>query len=172
MIRYASRLPPGRGCQILEDNQTVRKTVQCSEEYTLLFMEALVNHFIRQPDPLVVPVYRFEVLEKSRYKYCYSYDMQLLGMLSEEEKQFVDRVGDLYDKHGADALSIPYELYPEKRSLPQFFSYLKQVVELDRYHDLHSGNIMIDLDENYRIIDLEGFHYYTLNNSANDWITR
>lgn len=173
MIRYANRLPPG--CKLLEDGKTVRKTALCSEQHTLEFMEVLVNHFIRYPDPLVVPVFHFEVLANSRNNQSYFYDMQRLGMLSLQEKDLVDRIGDLTDKHGPDAMSIPWlplELYPERHSQPELFSYLQQVVRLNRYHDLHSGNVMIDEQESYRLIDLEGFSMYSLDHSANDWITR
>jgi len=135
-------------------------------------MQVLVKHFINHPDPLVVPVSRFEIIENTQYNHRYSYDMEFLGMLSKEEKLFIDRVGDLHDQFGADALNQDYDLYPERHSLPRLFSYLKEVIALNRYHDLHAGNIMIDLDENYRIIDLEGFYYFSLYNSSNNWITR
>src|SRR5579885_1526741 len=102
-MKYANRLPPGKGVKLLDDGVTIRKTAHCSEEKTLIFMEAIANHFIAYPDPMVVPVYSFEILKKSRNESIYTYDMMRLGILSEAERDLIDRIGDLHDRFGADA---------------------------------------------------------------------
>jgi len=172
MIKYANRLPPGKPVELLDDGLTVRKTAQCSEEKTLRFMEALANHFIRHPDPMVVPVYSFEVLKKSKYEYLYTYDMQRLGLLLPEERQLIDLIADLYDLHGKDACNLEWELYPGKHEFPKLFSFLSRVCQEDRYFDIHSGNVLGDEDGEYRLIDLEGFLRTPLELRENDWITR
>lgn len=167
MIRYPTRLPSG--LEIL-DGLKVRKTARCSMEHTLRFMDALVNHFIRHPDPMVVTVYQFQNLSMGS-KIEYSYDMDLLGMLSDDEKTLVSHYGSLQDRYGRDAY-MNSRMTGKEREYPSLFSFLKELTIQGRYHDLHSGNVMIDLDGNYRVIDLEGFHYQNLSHRENSWITR
>jgi hypothetical protein len=172
MIKYANRLPPGKGVKLLDDGETIRKIAQCSEDRTLVFMENLVNHFIAFPDPMVVPVYRFEIIKRSRHESSYSYDMMRLGILSEKERELIDLVGDLHDSRGADACSLDYELYPGRLEYPELFGFLKFITQQQRYWDIHSGNILMDSDGNYRLVDLEGFLRTPLEQSCNDWISR
>jgi hypothetical protein len=167
MIRYPTRLPSG--LQIL-DGLKVRKTARCSMEHTFRFMDALINHFIRQPDPTVVPVYQFLNLSTAS-RFEYSYDMDLLGMLSDDEKMLVSHYGSLQDRHGRSAY-MHSAMINKEREYPHLFSFLKELTIQGRYYDLHGGNIMIDLEGNYRVIDLEGFHYRNLSHQDNNWITR
>lgn len=172
MIKYANRLPPGKGVQLLEDGETIRKTAHCSELKTLEFMEAIANHFIAYPDPMVVPVYRFEVIHKTRHESVYSYDMMRLGILSETERDLIDRVGDLHDSYGRDACFREHEMYSGRHEYPMLFEFLKIVTQQQRYWDIHSGNILMDPEGNYRLIDLEGFLHTPLDRTGNEWISR
>jgi hypothetical protein len=181
MIKYATRLPPGKSVQLLNDG-VIRKIEHCSMEKTMEFMEALIKHFIAYPDPMVVPIYDFQTLTRKRNEYSYSYDMMRLGILTSEERRFIDLVGDMTDKYGKDAFMYEasdyltsqhdYDLNRGNLEFPKLYDFLKTVVELDRYHDIHSGNILMDLEENYRLIDLEGFQVTPLSDPRNDWISR
>jgi hypothetical protein len=172
MIKYATRLPPGKSVQLLDDGETIRKIAQCSELKTLEFMKAVTCHFIDYPDPMVVPVYRFEILEKKRGNYVYSYDMMRLGILSEVERDLIDRIGDLHDSYGGDACYREGELYSGCYEYPELFNFLKLITRQQRYWDIHSGNILMDPDGQYRLIDLEGFLRTPLGQSCNNWISR
>lgn len=178
MIRYATRLPPGKPVQLISDG-IIRKIERCSMEKSMIFMEALINHFIEWPDPMVVPVYNFKVLSNKRNDYAYQYDMMRLGILTQEERNLIDHIGDLCDRRGMDAFDEPSPkeeygttLTQGEREFPQLFLFLKEVVRLNRYHDIHSGNILMDMDGDYRIIDLEGFLRTPLELPENDWISR
>lgn len=178
MIRYATRLPPGKGVELVNDS-TVRKIEYCSMDKSLEFMEALIKHFIRHPDPLVVPVYSYQLLSSKRNDYAYSYEMMRLGLLSQEERDFIDHVGDLVDRRGVDTFDTPSpteaygtSLVQGEREFPFLFRFLKEVVNQNRYFDIHSGNILMDMDGDYRLIDLEGFMKTPLSLRENNWITR
>lgn len=179
MIRYAHRLPPGAPLQLVGDS-IVRKTEHYASKHKLDYMWCLFNHFIIHPDPMVVPVVSYAILEKSSkyydYDYGYSYDMIRLGLLSEQEKDIINEVGDLVDRHGSkafdhinDKLECRTIMEQAQKDYPNLLIFLKELVKIGRYHDLHAGNIMLDLDENYRIIDLEGF--YT-GSDIPDWILK
>lgn len=171
MIEYAERLPPGKSIKLLDDN-TIRKTTQCSEKKTLVFMEAIIKHFIVNPHPMVVPLYSFQIISKSFFKNnTYSYTMMRLGILSNHEKDLIDFVGDMHDSYGAGAC-LQHIIYPGAGRYPELFEFLKTIVEQQRYWDIHSGNIMMDPFGKYRIIDIEGFIKTPLVLSENDWISR
>jgi len=160
------------GITVLDDGVTVRKTANVSRDVTYIFIETLINHFIRNPDPLVVPVYNFEFISHKGGMYSYSYDMMRLSMLSITEKKLIDRIGDLYDSHVAKACFLKYEEYPGADEYPELFRFLTEVTTGGKYWDIHSGNIMMDPDGNYRLIDLEGFLKTPLELEVNDWISR
>lgn len=172
MIKYAERKPLDLGIKILDDKRTIRKTVIYQAHKTLVFMKALVEHFIKHPDPLVVPVYSFEVIKESELgNNTYAYTMMRLGILSEAEEELIDFVGDMHDSYGA-AACIQEVKYPWQDKCPELFSFLKTVVEQQRYWDIHSGNILMDPDGQYRLIDLESFIKTPLILDCNDWISR
>ena len=174
MIKYATRLPPGKGLSLLNDT-TVRKTDLCSESKTLDFMIAIANHFIQNPDPLVVPIYNFEVINSIRSPYKYTYDMRRLGILNNHERHIVDMAGCCHDKYGGDAYQVWYDTVTYSsyaHEYPELFSFLKEILKINRYFDLHSGNVMIDEEENYRLVDIEGFIRTPLELRSNDWILR
>jgi hypothetical protein len=51
-------------------------------------------------------------------------------------------------------------------------TFLEKVISLDRYHDLHGENVMMDNDGDFRLIDIDGFNNPPLSLPENNWITR
>lgn len=171
MIRYSSNLPPGLA---FTGKERIRKTAHCSSKGHVVFMEKLCQHFINNPDPLVVPVYRFDNhnFKRSGSNYSYSYDMMALGMLSKHEKDLINDISERWDRFS----ELPSESKDEDtiqryKVYPELISFMDKVLSQRRYYDLHDGNIMIDLEENYRLIDLEGFYCRSLAHPSNKWIT-
>ena len=177
MIRYNNH-PLPYGLEYIDD-WTVRKTATCTGEDTLQYMEALCHHLIARPDPMVVPVYSFKYLGKQINVHRYQYDMMRLGDLTREETAIVYQVGDAWrslQRHIAtdpthqfkdNAIYTPDECWDKH---PKLMSFLQEVVELDRYHDLHGENVMVDNDGDYRVIDVEGFLNTPLSRPSNAWI--
>lgn len=170
MITYSERF--AFNIKLLDDGMTIRKTANCSMKASFVYIEALINHFIRNPDPKVVPVYDFKLLTYENGMHQYQYDMMRLGILSGQEKDLIDRAGDLLDMYGKRAFWQIDGVYSDFDEYPELYAYLKDLIAEGRYYDLHSGNIMMDTDYNYRIIDLEGFLNLPLEKEANDWISR
>jgi hypothetical protein len=172
MIRYATRTPPGKPVILLNDT-TIRKTTRGVLDRTFEFMNALIKHFIHNPDPLVVPIYSYKVLLIKRDNNSYQYDMMRLGLLPKEERALVDDAGDLADKYGKGFWSkANKDFYLKFQQNSKLASFLETISSQGRYHDLHSGNIMMDMDGDYRLVDLEGFTNNPLEAFDNDWITR
>ena len=180
MIRYATRLPPNTATRLLS-NGRVRKTEYFSQESSLEYMVALLEHLIHHPDPLIVPVYDYAILQKKRQDHIISYDMMRCGILEEDERMFVDYVGEAWDMHGQDlwkrldqgtCMKYPEELRYFRDEQKELASFLTEVIHQNRYQDLHSGNVMRDEDNNFVLIDLEGFIRTPLEADYNSWITR
>ncbi len=180
MIRYATRLPPNSATALLP-NGLVRKTEYFSTEQSFKFIVAVVEHFIKSPDPMVVPVYDYAILSERRHDYSICYDMMQCGILEEDERKLVDYIGDLWDVHGTDTWNRidagTCRRYAEELPLlqeqnPLLSNFLKRVVTEGRYLDLHSGNVMRNEDNEFVLIDLEGFIRTPLEAEINSWITR
>jgi hypothetical protein len=187
MIHYNNyKLPPG--LEYVGDGFTVRKTSLCTGDQALRFMEGLCKHLIAHPDPTIVPVYSFEYIgDGANNTYKYQYDMMRLGSISETEEQIIWQVGDAWRSGLKYGIINPVEQFlPDKASsfkapitveqaweqYPELMKFLDGVVKLNRYHDLHGENVMLDNDAQYRLVDLEGFKNPPLSLSENDWITR
>lgn len=156
-FKYAE-VPRFRGIT-LDSDTVARKTWTVSSKEFALEVGEVVNYFIRNPDPLVVPVYDWEYFGYRDFGYQYSYSMMRMGVLTTEEKQIINAAGD----HPHDFLKDPNDVCTKDlceglaSEYPVLVGYLHSVISQGRYHDLHCGNVMLDLDENYRLIDLEGF---------------
>jgi hypothetical protein len=145
----------------------VRKEASFSQRSNFEFIRNLVNHLIQTPDPMVVPVFRFETLEEDPPKtegawgtYKYAYEMKRLPKLSEAEKTIISRVIGHYKPVPTDTPDPTFQRYwKENSSLMEF---MNKVLDDGNYTDLHSGNFLKDHDGSYRIIDLEGFYKYPL----------
>jgi hypothetical protein len=171
MIRYATRLPPGKPVELVNDT-TIRKTYRWSLEYSFRFMDKLIKHFINHPDPLVVPISNYKVICANSYDYQYSYDMDRLGLLSKEERQLVNDCGDASDHYGCHFWhKMPESLRQKFNDHPKLSAFMQTISSQGRYHDLHSGNVMMNMDDEYMLIDIEGFLNLPLESPDNDWIT-
>lgn len=146
----------------LASDQVVRKEYSYSREESFNWIRGLVLHLISNPDPMVVPVYRFEDLrgapKKDHYEFRYAYEMMRLFMLTREEKYFIDvlarrKHSNLRDTEDPDVLR-------GKKEMPELFNFMVDVIEQGHYNDIHDGNFLKDDQGNYRIIDLEGFTTY------------
>ena len=180
MIRFATRLPPSHNVTAL-DNGLIRKTEWYARQSQFEFIVALLEHVTKHPEPLIVPVYEYRILESGPRDFTVSYDMMHCGILEKEERDFVDSVGEAWDlfhekvfeKLDAGACG-PYqdELRSGCQKLPELAKFLRQVVDEGRYMDLHSGNVMRNQYADYVLIDLEGFVRTPLNAPYNNWIAR
>jgi hypothetical protein len=153
----------------LVDEAIVRKEASTSMRDSYLAIKMLCEHFIAHPDPLVVPVYAFQTLSEGVGDYgtfTYSYDMKRLGQISRDEKDLISNFTDSYNSFGQATLSRIMKDYP--RLMP----FLEKVQEQDRYVDLHSGNVRVNEDGDYQLIDLEGFIIIPLVDKHNLWFTK
>lgn len=175
-MKYDPNIESRNGITLIDEHR-VRKEAQLSTREGFDYTRAVVKHFIRKPDPMVVPVYTFEVIEEtpekeSRYgTYIYAYEMMRLGMLSRDERAVIDVSYPYY--HNGIPVDVKHDILQMGwRSYPKLLKFLNVVFQQQRYSDIHSGNFMKDQDGDYRIIDLEGFNGSPLNQPKNDWITR
>ncbi len=171
MIKYPHSLPPGL---TFLGNDRVRKTALFSDKMSLEMIEALCLHFIRHPDPKVVPIYNFGKKFVRNVYYEYFYDMELMGMLSDGEKKAIT----LFDRSWGWTHVLPInsnnpDVKKAAQSYPKLAKFMGEVLQEGRYFDTHCGNIMIDLEEEYRLIDIEGFMlHHEIDHPKNAWITR
>lgn len=171
MIKYPHSLP--QGITFL-GKDCVRKTAIAGDEKYLELIEAICNHFMKRPDPKVVPVYKFGVKGKENGMWWYYYDMMLMGMLSNEEKRAITI---LDRKWACGKVPFPQSKDPEViktcEAFPKLSKFMLEILMDGRYFDTHSGNVMIDLEEDYRLIDLEGFMLHgIITHPKNAWIIR
>jgi hypothetical protein len=68
MINYPKSLPQSN-VEIVSSTR-VLKTGNFSRPDSFEFVQALANHFIRHPDPLVVPIYSFRSIPDPQANYC------------------------------------------------------------------------------------------------------
>lgn len=167
MINYARRLPPGKRVSLI-DEFTVRKTV-VSDVETILLMKNLINHCISTQPSHIVTIYNFSTFRNGKF-ISYEYDMERLGILTPLERELINIVGKMHKMHGKEACYQKDISYNGSKIYPKLFEFLKHITDENLYKDIHSGNILMDHEFNYRIIDLEGFLVYPLNSPFNLWI--
>lgn len=179
MIRYDENLSERYGIKLL-DHKTVLKEARLGTKESWECMQAIARHFMLKPDPMVVPIYSFELIEGPKdpnnsfgVNYTYQYTMKRLGMLNDGEKELIMDMKEVsiygaasYGKKSSERLVKTKDEYPE------LFSFMEVVLSQKRYWDIHSGNFLRDEDESYKIIDLEGFIHTPLNREENNWLTR
>jgi hypothetical protein len=172
-MQYARLNCPGLR---LVNDHVVRKTVHLTTREAFLFMQAVLKHFITYPDPMVVPVHRYDVIQATLDNvygtFSYSYDMQRLGMLSENEKEIIESA--YYLRHGLTPYALDHEktIQMGRKHYPNLVKFITRVLDEDRYRDTHCGNFLKDENQDYRIIDLEGYMRYPLDSPENQWIAR
>lgn len=168
-LKYAE-VPSYRGLS-LETDSIVRKTWIVSTETYALNVCQLVNNFIHNPDSKIVPVYDWQYFGRADHGYKYSYSMERMCSLSREEKTIIDVAGDSESRFAKDPMLLCAQESCEDlaQENPDLIAFLLEVIKDGKYHDLHSGNIMLDLDGNYKLIDLEGFLSSNYNSVRNKW---
>lgn len=165
MYRYDENLTQRFGLTLVSD-QVVRKEYQYGSRNAFNWMQKLCNHLIANPDPMVVPVYRFEVLEIKEESpngwgtFKYAYEMKRLFMLEREEKELISALTRDNGYHPADKDHPSADIRKGWRELPQLMEFMNRVLADKHYGDVHNGNFLRDEDGSYRIIDLEGFSEY------------
>lgn len=172
MLTYDSLHNFGNYLTLIDKDTKVRKQTKVGSLDSFLLIRAIVNHFIHHPDPMVVPVYRFNLINGNLSNtwgiFEYSYDMKRMGRMEQEEKIIVNDAADVrYYQRSFDTL----EWKQHEKTHPKLASFMKKVVNDNRYMDIHSGNILKD-EDGYRIIDLEGFQNGNLEAPHNSWIKR
>lgn len=165
MIRYATRLPPGKPVELL-DNGNVRKTGTALNDIYMGLITTLLDKVIKEKPIHVVPVLAYKVLDSRHYQY----EMQRCGLLTPSERELINTVGNLHDRHGILACEQDmFDLHFYSKQHPKLFEFLKMIVMDDKYWDIHSGNILMNEDREYCLIDLEGFIKAPIE-LHNDWI--
>ena len=80
------------------------------------------------------------------------------GLLTPLDRDLVDGVGYAHDAWGDEVFqSESFEVEECFAENPKLYSFLESAIEDLRYYDLHSGNVMLNEDWEYVLIDLEGF---------------
>jgi hypothetical protein len=162
MFVFPKNLP--HNIEYLDDNTRVRKTGYASKHETVLGMQVICNDLIKKPDPTVVPVYAFDDCGRQTSGiYKYTYDMQTLRNITSYEKKIIRVAADDFLERGI----FPSESHSEtivcaRKSYLTLIEFLEKVMQLNRYDDINDGNIMMDYDGNYRLIDLESFLHFRL----------
>jgi len=118
-------------------------------------LENIINSIINQNPNHIVKIYEFSKKELS-----YSYIMEELKPISINDKEIISRYRDIkhkFHKKINDQYIIDniYDsLYKVNYKLIKFLDF---VVQEDRYWDLHKNNVRLDYNDDYRLIDIEGF---------------
>lgn len=164
------------GIKLLDD-KTIRKTASQNRD-CFKCVEAIANHFIKYPDPMVVPVYTFKVTERPEKEdvsygvYRYTYDMKRLAVLSYDEKKLISQMNARkYYGESSQYVNMAF-IERAKKDYSDLYDFMKEVYAQNRYRDIHDGNFLKDEDESYKIIDIEGFIYTPLSREENNWIKR
>jgi hypothetical protein len=152
MITYAKRLPPNKPVKFSEEDPfIVTKTVRCSDKLFLKQMEEIVCTQILQPNKDIVDIYNFKILRENDKlnNFTYSYDMKRLGLLHIQDRALIDAFSKAIVSY--NLLEILNIIKDKNKKLYDFLMKIKEY-----YFDIHSGNILLDEDSNYKLIDLEG----------------
>jgi hypothetical protein len=177
MIRYDENVSQRYGIKLLDDNIILKEAKLGTKESWECFL-TIIQHFMSNQDPTVVPVYTFEVLSAPKdpearwgVEYTYRYTMKRLAMLDESEKQLIE---DMYDASIYPGRPERYKERLDKNSKehPELVKFMSTVLSLGRYRDVHRGNFLKDEDGSYKIIDLEGFIFTPLGRTENNWLKR
>lgn len=165
MFKYDENLDQRFGITLVSDT-IVRKEASYGSQNAFEWIQKLTNHLIANPDPMVVPVYKFEVLEikqpnGSRWgTFRYAYEMKRLFMLDRAEKQLINDIIRADNYRPVDRVHHSPEITRGWRELPQLMEFMNRVLSDKLYTDIHNNNFLKDDDGSYRIIDLEGFSEY------------
>jgi hypothetical protein len=170
MIEF-SKIPDVFGITLI-DEFTVRKEAKSYSSENMMIIREIIKFYERNPDKHVIRAWNFNFIGNNSY----TYDMERATALTLKEKQIVSAVSErsYYDHitSAAEAIKICYSdkaeyIIADNQKLINFLDY---VINQNRYHDLHDQNVMRSIDNEFVLIDLEGF---TFNKkiSEYDWIT-
>lgn len=162
LFKYSTRLPPGKPVKLISDNK-IRKYGSGDFKF-VSELNKILNHLIKNPMPNIVKIYNFSIFEEKNGYYKYFYDMERLCILPESWRQIIDYIADRWSLNNKiDIKSIDkfnnIDLWKENHKLMLF---LYEIIKENIYWDIHSGNIMIDFEENLKLIDIEGFEFNVL----------
>jgi hypothetical protein len=163
-MKYDDNVEARYGIKLVSD-RVVRKEAQFSTRESFEWIRNLVLHMLANPNPMVVPVYRFEVMEEtneadnSRWGvYKYAYEMMRLPMLTNEEKSLITTL--ILGRKPVDRDDPRPKIQDGWKEYPTLVEFMNRVLADGYYTDLHDNNFLKDEEGNYRIIDLEGFGSY------------
>lgn len=178
MLKYDENVESRYGIKLTND-QVVRKEYAFGDRESFELIRRLCNHFINNPDPMVVPVLSFEVLEetttneKERWgTFKYAYEMKRLFMLTSDEKTIIETCIRRFWSSRDLKTDPDVKMEMARKENLKLVEFMDAVLRQGRYSDLHSGNFLKDENEDYKIIDLEGFMKYPADGAVNDWITK
>jgi hypothetical protein len=176
-MKHLRNLPPN--FSYLKEGKLVRKTDYFRTYERLQLLQKMCHSLMNHPDLLVVPIVSFQEEERqlcsyseNEYNYYYSYDMLTLHSISKDEELLIDKLADFQSIHRRS----PFEAQIEAVTMgqihfPELTRFIQTVMEQNRYHDLHSQNVMIDNNGQFKLIDIEGFLITPYNGKPNyDWI--
>lgn len=163
-MKYDDNVEQRYGIKLVND-RVVRKEAQFSTRESFEWIRTLVLHLLTYPNPMVVPVYRFEVLEEVPSEqnsnwgtYRYAYEMMRLPMLSSEEKRLITTL--IQNRRPVNRDDPRPSIQEGWKEYPTLVEFMNRVLAEGSYTDLHDNNFLKDEEGNYRIIDLEGFGNY------------
>jgi len=163
-MKYDDNVESRYGIKLVDD-RTIRKEAEFSQRENFEWIRKLVLHLIANPDPMVVPIYRFEVITETSDRddrrwghYKYAYEMMRLPMLTHDEKELITA---MIQRRWTSNNPPPDATIEEgRRNFPDLVAFMTRVLAEGNYTDLHDNNFLKDEQGNYRIIDLEGFSRY------------
>lgn len=168
MLKYADQLP--FKLELITDS-VVKKNGRYSLIESIDQTRQIVKHFIRHPDPMVVPVYEwFEGSKDPKGWFTYSYTMKRLCVLSEMERRIIAHCIFLYEKNFSME-NTECLLKMGRKVYPTLEPFMEEVISQGRYVDLHNGNFLKDETGAYKIIDVEGFLKFPYDTRDLSWIT-
>ena len=164
MFKYDDNVEQRYGITLVSD-LVIRKEANFSQRSNFNWIRKLCLHLIANPDPMVVPIYSFEVLEEKPERenspwglYRYAYEMMRLPMLDRDEKNLINKLCGIY--HPVTRDNPDPDVQRGWKELPKLVEFMNVVLAQGNYTDLHNNNFLKDQEGNYRIIDLEGFRRY------------
>ena len=166
-MRFSNRLPYGLS---LIGDSVVRKEAHYTRQESIDVLEKLAHYLIANPQPDIVPIYNFQRLPRKGVAYRYQYDMMRLGLISDIEKDIINLMERGW-RSWNDLSHVIAGLPAYHVDYPGLIPFISKVIQEDRYHDIHGGNFMIDMEGNYRLIDIEGFIHNIegFNDPRNKW---
>jgi hypothetical protein len=162
-LEYPTELPYWKGIYFIPDNKGVQKIGSWYDEGQTKNTFQFLNYLKNNRHPSIVTILNCQ----SSAENSYSYEMPLMANLLESEKDLISLLSES-EEYASLKRQYRYKIYRLKKKHPKLFHFLKRVMSWGVYNDLHSDNVMKDQYGNYKLIDIEGFSFYSY--SVNDII--